>query len=237
MSMGVKVKICKIIDVHTAMVLDSLSVDFIGLHAIWELNPDKEALYKNIIKAVKKTKPVIVTRTKDFNVLGKIVNSLRPDFIQLHSNWNREELKKLKFSFELKQHYIPKIIGVVALENSSSIRLIDEIFDLVDFILFDRSFRGGTGIQIEENILRNSIQIIKSYGVPFFIAGGLTPENVGHYVKSYKPYGVDVQSGVEIDGAPGFKDYIKVKKFVEEVRKYEALAFDRQNFAREMYCR
>jgi len=111
MLMGVKVKICKIIDVHTAMVLDSLGVDFIGLHAIWELNPDKEALYKNIIKAVKKTKPVIVTR--------------RPDFIQLHSNWNREELKKLKFSFELKQHYIPKIIGVVALENYSSIRLID----------------------------------------------------------------------------------------------------------------
>jgi len=50
-----------------------------------------------------------------------------------------------------------------------------------------------------------------------FIAGGLTPENVGEVVRRLKPYAVDVASGVE--SSPGVKDRGKMKAFVDAVRE------------------
>ncbi len=50
----------------------------------------------------------------------------------------------------------------------------------------------------------------------YYLAGGLTPENVGDAVRSYHPYGVDVSSGIETDGR---KDKNKMAAFVEAVRK------------------
>jgi len=48
------------------------------------------------------------------------------------------------------------------------------------------------------------------------VAGGLTPENVSEVVKSVRPYGVDVSSGVEVE--PGRKDPEKVAGFIAAVR-------------------
>ena len=55
------------------------------------------------------------------------------------------------------------------------------------------------------------------------IAGGLTPGNVGEAMNRFKPFGVDVSSGVE--HAPGKKDSDKVKAFVQAVRVAEKGAF------------
>jgi len=51
------------------------------------------------------------------------------------------------------------------------------------------------------------------------IAGGLNPENVGDAMKTFRPWGVDVVSGVERE--PGCKDREKLKAFVAAVRKAE----------------
>ncbi|MEO5761438.1 MAG: phosphoribosylanthranilate isomerase [Vicinamibacteria bacterium] len=53
------------------------------------------------------------------------------------------------------------------------------------------------------------------------IAGGLTPTNVGSAIATIRPFGVDVSSGVE--SAPGKKDPILMTRFVEAVRRADAL--------------
>jgi phosphoribosylanthranilate isomerase len=55
----------------------------------------------------------------------------------------------------------------------------------------------------------------------FIVAGGLTPENVGDAIRTFRPWGVDVVTGVELE--PGRKDPEKLKAFVAAVRKAEQI--------------
>lgn len=63
---------------------------------------------------------------------------------------------------------------------------------------------GGTGKTIPENLLRE-----KAGDIPLWLAGGITPENVGAIVEKFHPELVDVSSGVE--DAPGIKNSEKLK--------------------------
>lgn len=51
---------------------------------------------------------------------------------------------------------------------------------------------------------------------PFFVAGGLTPDNVGACIAVLRPYAVDVSSGVE--RSPGVKDHAKLSELCAAVR-------------------
>jgi phosphoribosylanthranilate isomerase len=77
--------------------------------------------------------------------------------------------------------------------------------------------RGGTGKAWDWELAR---ELLATRQV--FIAGGLKPDNVGKVVSSFKPYGVDVSSGVE--SAVRHKDPEKVRAFISAVRIAEALA-------------
>lgn len=76
-----------------------------------------------------------------------------------------------------------------------------------DYVLLD-SGAGGTGTCFDWSLLQNIQR-------PYFLAGGLTPENVGGAVATLHPYAVDVSSGIETDGA---KDKEKMTQFVRAVR-------------------
>jgi phosphoribosylanthranilate isomerase len=76
--------------------------------------------------------------------------------------------------------------------------------------------RGGTGRSWDWELAR---QLLSTRRV--FIAGGLEPGNVGKVVSVFKPYGVDVSSGVE--SSVRVKDPDKVRAFVHAVRLAEAL--------------
>ena len=71
---------------------------------------------------------------------------------------------------------------------------------------------GGTGKVFDWNQARGA----NTFGW-IVLAGGLTPDNVGDAVAQLRPFGVDVSSGVE--SAPGKKNYEKMRRFIESVRK------------------
>ncbi|MGB3329586.1 MAG: phosphoribosylanthranilate isomerase, partial [Thermomicrobiales bacterium] len=50
---------------------------------------------------------------------------------------------------------------------------------------------------------------------PIILAGGLTPENVGEAIDQVQPFGVDVSSGIETDGA---KDPVRIASFMRAAR-------------------
>ena len=76
--------------------------------------------------------------------------------------------------------------------------------------------RGGTGQTWDWELARELLVTRK-----VFIAGGLEPGNVGKVVSEFKPYGVDVSSGVE--ASVRVKDHNKVRAFVHAVRLAEIL--------------
>jgi phosphoribosylanthranilate isomerase len=86
---------------------------------------------------------------------------------------------------------------------------------LVDAAVGARS--GGTGTTFDWSLVT---ELCRARSV--VVAGGLHPENVTDAVLALSPFGVDVASGVERNGAPGIKDPELVKAFVEAVRRGDA---------------
>ncbi len=85
---------------------------------------------------------------------------------------------------------------------------------------------GGTGTTLDWDLLgrtaggpflRKGCMPPAGPGIPWLLAGGLTPENVADAIRTARPFGVDVASGVE--SAPGKKDPGKTRAFVENARK------------------
>ena len=74
---------------------------------------------------------------------------------------------------------------------------------------------GGSGRSFDWSLARGA----RRYGLPFWLAGGLSPANVGEAVRRAAPLGVDVASGVE--SRPGVKDPALVRAFVAAVRAAE----------------
>ena len=120
------------------------------------------------------------------------------DIIQLHGHEDTtyiEELRKLTDKPLIQAFRIDSANSLKAAAKSGA-----------DHILLDSG--AGTGETFDWSLLKKTDR-------PYFLAGGLTPDNVGEAVRRLDPFAVDVSSGIETAGK---KDHEKMKAFMEAVR-------------------
>jgi len=113
-----------------------------------------------------------------------------------------------------------KIVQVVHVTGPESVEEAVRVAPHVDAILLDSGNQklavkvlGGTGRTHDWTLSR---AIRECIAVPLFLAGGLTPENVGQAIEEVGPYGLDLCSGVRSDGK---LDATKLKRFFAAVTR------------------
>lgn len=131
-------------------------------------------------------------------VVAKLLNDDIIDLAQLHGNEDANYILRLR---TLTAKPIIKAFQVGRSEGLSAVATFDS-----DYVLIDSG--KGTGKIFNWHILKN-------FSRPYFLAGGLNPENVSDAIKFLNPFAVDVSSGIETDGR---KDADKMRKFISAVR-------------------
>ncbi len=117
--------------------------------------------------------------------------------VQLHGHESPETVE------QLKKEGIP-VIKAIRMDERESNALK---YAAADYLLLDNGI-GGTGRPFDWNKIQN-------FSKPFFLAGGLSCENVLRALQEVNPYAVDVSSGVE---TVGMKDKNKMIEFIRRVR-------------------
>ena len=121
------------------------------------------------------------------------------DMAQLHGSEDEAYIERLRTLTD------KPIIKAFSVKEEQDIRRAAECS--ADLVLLDAG-SGGTGTAFDWNLL-NGME--RSY----FLAGGLDASTVGEAVRRWKPYAVDVSSGIETDG---YKDVEKMRAFVQRAR-------------------
>lgn len=162
---------------------------------------EKAEELKRLIAPEIKAVGVFVDETP--NVIAELLNNGVIDIAQLHGNEGKEYLEKLRALTD------KPIIKAFRIETETDIA--DAEHSSADYILLDSGT--GTGTVFDWKLIQN----IKR---PYFLAGGLSLDNVENAVNMFHPYAVDVSSGIETDG---LKDKAKMAAFVAAVRKEEQI--------------
>ncbi len=106
-----------------------------------------------------------------------------------------------------------KIIKAVRVQSREQILEAEKLS--CDYLLLDtwqKDVYGGCGKQFDKALIPSELTM------PYFLAGGLSAENIQKNIEICHPYAVDVSSAVETDGN---KDRKKIQEFIERVREYE----------------
>ncbi len=216
------IKICGIRTIPMVVSLGTLAIDDIGFVFASGKRTVTPEFAGTMIKALRLTgsfaRAVGVFVNPSMDILAETLKAAPLDVIQLHGQESPEFCKEVKQRFN--GITICKVYGMKNEENQLNIASqLNPYQGYCDSILLDTHdphIGGGTGEAFAWNRIPAYQDWAKEVGIPLIVAGGLNPDNVGELIKSYKPDGVDVSSGVERDGT---KDILLIKAFIERVRQ------------------
>ena len=198
-----KIKLCGIQRYEDIDVVNELLPDYIGF--VFAKKSKRFISYdmaKSLkIRLDKRVKAVGVFVNESIENIIYLVRNDIIDLIQLHGDEDGEYISKLK-----KYVNIP-VIKAFKIKSKADINTLYK--EGIDFILLDAG--AGDGKTLDESIL-------KDFKGDYFLAGGLSPDNISEKINTLHPFGVDVSSGIETDGK---KDADKMRKFAKLVREVE----------------
>lgn len=194
------VKLCGLTREEDVLAVNRWKPEYIGF-VFWEKShrfttPEQALKLKDLLD--KNIKAVGVFVDAPVEQVEKMFSRGIIDVAQLHGNEDENYIRRLQ------QKGIPVIKACrVTPEGINE----ETLKSNADFILFDPGKGEGKTFGWE---------CIKEVRRPYFLAGGLAPENVGRAIAYLHPYAVDVSSGIETDKK---KDETKMAAFMEAVRK------------------
>lgn len=197
-----RIKLCGLKRMEDIQKANELKPDYIGFVFAQK---SKRAVTKELAKELK------AKLNESIQVSGVFVNE-DPDTIlelleegiidvaQLHGSEDETYIKKLKEKTK------SPVVKAFSIEGDEDIEMANR--SSADYVLLD-SGAGGTGTSFDWSLVAKMKR-------DYFLAGGLTIDNVDASIRMLHPFAVDVSSGIETDGV---KDPEKMEKFVEKVRK------------------
>jgi phosphoribosylanthranilate isomerase len=147
----------------------------------------------------------------DDALLARIVETLRPDLLQLHGSEPPERVSAVKRRFGLP------VMKALPIAEASDLAAVPAYAAVADRLLFDArpprdaTRPGGLGRRFDWRLLEQ----VES-PIPFMLSGGLDAGNVAEALTITRAPAVDVSSGVE--RAPGEKDPEKIRTFIAAAR-------------------
>ncbi|MDR0311733.1 MAG: phosphoribosylanthranilate isomerase [Acidobacteriota bacterium] len=195
-----KIKICGLSRLCDIEAVNEEKPDFIGFvfaESRRRVTPQQAMKLREKLHTEIAAVGVFVNERKE-NIINLITNGII-DSIQLHGVEDEEYIRKLKLLTD------KAIIKAITVQNTGDVQRWNDTS--ADFLLLD-NHGGGTGKLFDW-------ELIGEAGKPYFLAGGLCPENVREAIRKTTPFAVDASSGVENGG---LKDPVKIREFIRRVR-------------------
>ena len=148
-----------------------------------------------------KTVGIFVNETLDN--LVTIATEVNLDAVQLHGDEDEAFIQSLK---ERTNVEVWKAVQIRSAADAET--WIDSSADMLLFDAYHKDERGGTGEVFDWSCL-------DEFERPFMLAGGIDSTNVARAIRTVRPYGIDISSGIETEGV---KDDDKIKAFTNIVR-------------------
>jgi phosphoribosylanthranilate isomerase len=215
--MGALVKICGLSTPETLRGAVEAGADFVGLVAYPRspraVAPKRAAalLEAGGLAGARPVKVVAVTVDPDDALLEELAEGMAPDFIQLHGSETPERADQVRAITGAG------IIKCIPVSGPADLDAADLWSDAADHLMFDArtpqgsSLPGGMGLSFDWSMLKG-----RTFASPWFLAGGLNPDNAARALSASGAPMLDVSSGVE--SAPGVKEPALIAAFVEAVR-------------------
>ena len=203
-----KIKICGLNPTRDVQTCIDLNVHFLGF-VFYDKSPRNTDLKE--ISVLKNYNPrtshyvsVCVDPTDVFikeNILGNF------EYIQLHGSETNERVK------EINRMGI-KVIKAIKIKDQKDIVLYKNYEDIADLILFD-----STSMEKSQSIPKELLDELPK-GEKFGLAGAINLENVKEYCQLGFNF-LDLSSGLEKENLKGYKDHLKIKKFMDKVNEFK----------------
>ncbi|WP_107669405.1 phosphoribosylanthranilate isomerase [Cyanothece sp. BG0011] len=142
--------------------------------------------------------------------LERVLTVAQLTAVQLHGEETPEFCAQVK---QLFPHL--EMIKAFRIKTRDSLSHLPDYVEMVDTFLLDAYHPqqlGGTGKTLNWEMLKNF-----RADRPWFLAGGLTADNILQALEHLTPDGIDLSSGVE--RSPGDKDMLKVTQLLKNLRK------------------
>ena len=196
-----KIKFCGLSREEDIKAVNELKPDYIGF-VFWPrssraVTREQASQLKSILNPSIKAVGVFVD--EDIEVIKSLLDDGIIDIAQLHGHEDDDYINELKTSSG------KPIIKAFKIRSEEDGKLAEA--SSADMVLLDSGM--GTGKTF-------NWEIIKGVNRPYFLAGGLAPDNAADAIRELHPYALDVSSGIETEG---FKDTKKMADFYEAVRK------------------